>query len=452
MAHSPKPIGLASATSLVVASMIGAGVFTTSGYALADLGTPGRVLAAWLTGGVVAVCGAVCYGCLARRFSESGGEYLFLARAVHPAAGFMAGWVSLLAGFTGALAFAATALESYLTPPGGTLGPLPSGTLAMVAVLLSALLHAYRVRPGAWIQNGLVALKFGLLLGLLTLAWWSYPAGWAGLAQTAAAKTTPFSIFAFAMSLMWISLSYSGFNAAVYIAGEVEQADKTVPRALLLGTVLVGLFYLALNTVFLWGPPPEKVAGQAEVAAIAAESLGGLWLGRLTRGVIVLSLFTSIGAMTMLGPRVYAKMADDHLFPPWFRIRGGVPRAAIGLQTVLALLVIGLSDLRELLSYLGFTLSVSAALTVSTLFLIRRREGAAALPVPFYPLPPVLFVGSTLLFATLAAFRNPWECVAGVVTIFGGWLVYQWIPIRESTEPPLQDESQELHRNRLRKY
>lgn len=431
MTESSKPLGLASATSLVVASMIGAGVYTTSGFALADLGKPERVLAAWLVGGVVAVCGAVCYGSLVRRFCESGGEYLFLARAIHPAAGFMAGCVSLVAGFTGALAFAATALESYLTPHDGPLGPLPTGSLAMGAVLLSALLHAYRVRPGAWFQNCLVALKFGILLGLLALALWRYPAGWAGLSVPPPDVVVPFSIFAFASSLMWISLSYSGFNAAVYIAGEVRQPERVVPRALLLGTCLVSLFYLALNGVFLWGPPPEAIVGQAEVAAIAADALGGEWLARLTRGVIVLSLFTSISAMTMLGPRVYAKMADDGLLPSWFRARGAVPRAAVGMQAGLALVVIGFSGLRELLSYLGFTLSVSAALTVGTIFFIRWREGADALPVPFYPLPPLLFVGGTLVFAGLAAFRNPWECVAGVVTIFGGLAVY-WA-MRSST-------------------
>jgi len=425
---APKPIGLASATCLVVASMIGAGLFTTSGFALADLGTPGRVLAAWLVGGIVAVCGAICYGCLARRFCESGGEYLFLARAVHPAAGFMAGCVSLLAGFTGAIAFAATALESYVTPPDGRLGPLPPGAIAMGTVLLAALLHAWRVRPGARFQNGLVAVKFAILLSLLGLALWKYPAGWQGLSAAATGTTADFSIFAFGLSLMWISLSYSGFNAAVYIAGEIERPEKAVPQALLLGTVLVGLFYLALNTVFLWGPPAAKITGQAEVAAIAAEALGGVWMARLMRVVIGLSLFTSISAMTMLGPRVYAKMADDGLLPGWFRPAGEVPRAAIGLQTVLALVVIGLSGLRELLSYLGFTLSVSAALTVATIFLVRHREGAGALPVPFYPLPPMLFVGSTLLFATLAAQRNPWECVAGVGTILVGLVVYRRMP------------------------
>ncbi|MEO2047436.1 MAG: APC family permease [Pirellulales bacterium] len=424
MPDSSKPIGLTSATSLVVASMIGAGVYTTSGFALADLGTPGRVLAAWLVGGVVAVCGAICYGSLARRFCESGGEYLFLARAVHPAAGFMAGCVSLLAGFTGALAFAATALESYLTPSGESWEWLPSGSLAMGSVVLAALLHAYRVRPGTWVQNGLVTLKFGILLGLLALALSRFPAGWAGYTAVAPDEVLPLSIYAFASSLMWISLSYSGFNAAVYITGEVQQAEKVVPRALLLGTVLVGLLYLALNGVFLWGPPQEAITGQAEVAAIAAAALGGEWPARLTRAVIGLSLFTSISAMTMLGPRVYAKMADDGLLPSWFQASGTVPRAAILLQTGLSLVVIRFSGLRELLSYLGFTLSVSAALTVTTLFFIRHREGAAALPVPYYPWPPLLFVGSTLGFAGLAAFLNPRECVAGVGTILFGLVVY----------------------------
>jgi APA family basic amino acid/polyamine antiporter len=362
---------------------------------------------------------------LASRFRESGGEYLFLSRTVHPAAGFMAGCVSLLAGFTGAIAFAATALESYWIVPGHELeGALPSGSLAMGAVLLAAALHIFHVQLGAWFQNSLVILKVVVLLCLLGLALVKFPTGWAGWAELPAADPVPFSLFTFAMSLMWISLSYSGFNAAIYVAEEVQQTEKTIPQALLFGTGLVCLLYLALNAVFLWGPPQAAIADQAEVATIAAQALGGAWFAQLTRLVIVLSLFTSISAMTMLGPRVYAKMAADGLLPGWFLAHGQIPRAAIGFQTCFALVVIRLGSLQTLLSYLGFTLSVSAALTVATIFLISQREGAAALPVPAYPFPPLFFVCCTLLIATMAAVRNPWECVTGLGTLLVGLLIY----------------------------
>jgi amino acid transporter len=421
------PLGLLSASSLVVASMIGAGVFITSGFALADLGDPWRVLAAWLIGGIVALCGALCYGSLARFFVESGGEYLFLSRAIHPLAGFVAGWVSLLAGFTGAIAIAATAFEDYALPGGQRPGWLPGNALAVGVILLSAVLHSLRARPGAWLQNGMVVLKLVLLAAFLLFASDKLLGpGWEGL--RAESTPGPFSLFAFATSLMWISLSYSGFNAAVYVTSEVRDARRTVPQALFLGTLLVTLFYLALNAVFVLAPAPERIAGKADVAAITARVLGGPWLEGASRVVISLALLTSVSALVMSGPRVYAKMAEDGLFPRWCRFQGEVPRWAVLLQAGLAIVVVCLSGLRELLSYLSFTLSVSAALTVASLFLIRRRQGAGAVPIPGYPIVPAFFVVATLLFAVLAVVGAPWECAIGAATLAVGAGIYFLIP------------------------
>ncbi len=428
--NQSSQVGFLSATSLVVASMIGAGVYTTSGFAMADLGTPGRVMAAWLIGGIVAICGAICYGSLAHRFCESGGEYLFLSRTIHPAAGLMAGCVSLLAGFTGATAFAATALEAYVVSPDDLPTWLPPGAIAATVVLLCTSIHLYRVGPGANFQNLLVAIKLGMLLLLIAVALSKLPDGWKGLAMPLAENIRPFSLSDFATSLMWISLSYSGFNAAVYIAGEVRDGEKIVPKALFWGTLLVVVLYLALNAVFLFGPEPSRIVGQADVAVIAADAVGGAWFARLVRVVIVVSLLTSVSAMMMSGPRVYAKMAEDGLFPQWFRMGDQGPRAAIGLQAMLILLVLSISNLQGLLSYLGFTLSVSAALTVATIFPLRWREGAAAMPMPAYPLPPLVFVGGTLLAAAMAAMNRPWECAVGAATLLCGGL-YWLIPRQE---------------------
>lgn len=407
--------------------MIGAGVFTTSGFALSDLGSPERVLVAWLVGGLVALCGAVCYGSLARFFQESGGEYLFLSRTVHPLAGFVAGWVSLLAGFTGAIAFAATAFEAYALPTDQRPGWLPGNTLAIGIILICTLLHALHTRPGAWLQNIVVGLKMALLTGFLVYAFTRFfQGGWSGLPVES--EPPPFSLVMFANSLMWISLSYCGFNAAVYVTGEVQDPQRTVPRALFLGTLLVTLFYLALNAVFVLAPRPEQIVGKPDVAAIAAASLGSDWLTGLTRLVISLALLTSVSAMIMSGPRVYARMAEDGLLPAWCRFQGEVPRWAVLMQGGLATIVVALSGLRELLSYLGFTLSISSALTVASLFWLRRRHGAAAVPIPGYPVVPALFVLATLLFAGLSFARTPWECTIGALTLVAGAIVYGLIP------------------------
>ncbi len=417
--RTPARLGIVSLVSLVIANMIGAGVFTTSGFALADLGSPHRVMLAWVIGALIALCGALSYGALAKRIRESGGEYVFLARLVHPLAGFLAGWVSLLAGFTAAIAFAALAFETYAAP----LLPihLPGGSIAVVVIVLAAALHGIRVQSGAFVQNGIVMLKVGLIAMFILFA------GYIAVSDrpvTAMPPVRPFSALSFANALVWISLSYSGFNAAVYVAGEAANPGRSVPRALWLGTVLVTVLYLGLNAAFVYLPAFDEVVGREDVAAAAARSLGGGALEVIVRGIIALALLTSVFSMMMAGPRVYARMADDGLFPRRFAFSGEAPRSAIVLQAVLAVVVVLIADLKNLLSYLGLTLSLSAAATVATLFLLRVREGPGSAAVWAYPVPPLLFVGATLIFASLAATRSPMEMLAAAVTLASGCVAF----------------------------
>ncbi len=413
-----RPLSLFSAVNLVAASMIGAGVYTTSGFTLADLGSPSRVIAAWIVGGVIAMCGAISYGALASHFAASGGEYLFLSRAVHPAAGYVAGFVSILAGFTGATAIAARAFESYF-PKWDWVNDLSDGSIASTAIVVSALLHGVQARLGTPVQNALVVIKF-LLLGLfLVVAASSFPAAWQGLDTVA---TIPFSWSAFAVSLMWISLSYSGFNAAIYVAGEVRDPEINVAKSIWIGTLVVTVLYVLLNSVFVFAPASQDVLGQEEIAVIAARSISGARFEALIRAVLLVSLATSVSAMMMSGPRVYAKMAEDGVLPSWFRFQSQAPTVAIALQALLAIAVVQIARLKELLSYLGFTLSICAALSVSTLFLLRYRGEKIA--VPCYPWPPLIFVAATLMVAMIAGYRTPVQCQAGLLTLTVGLVVY----------------------------
>jgi len=425
MVQKNKAFGLWTLTALVIANMIGAGVFTTSGFALGDLGSPFRVLAAWLIGGLLALCGALSYSALARLIPDSGGEYLYLSRVIHPSVGFIAGWISLLAGFTGSIAYAALAFAAYATPESNT--ALAPNIVATLVIAVAVLLHALRLRQGAWVQNAAVALKLLLMLGFCVFATFDYGvSSWVGLAEirNEAYEIPPFSIAIFALSLMWISFSYLGFNAAVYLAGEVPSARERIPRALVLGTVLTILIYLALNAVFVFVPPFASVALQEDVAAVAAEAVGGDAMAYAVRLVVALALFTSVSAMVMVGPRVYAKMADDGLFPPTLQFKGETPTVSIVMQGMLAAVVVWITGLRELLSYLGFTLGLSAAATVAALFVVVRRDPSRARALPGYPWAPTIFISFTLLFAALAATINPWEMLAAVATIASGALLY----------------------------
>jgi APA family basic amino acid/polyamine antiporter len=417
---SVRTLGLFSLVCLVIANMIGAGVFTTSGFALADLGSPGRVTAAWVVAGVIALCGALSYGGLVKRMTESGGEYLFLSRVIHPVAGFIAGWVSLLAGFTGALAFAARVFETYAFPSRPEW--LPDGVAASLLVALAAVLHGFRVKAGALSQNIAVVVKIVLLVGFLLFA--AFVALTAGPAP-ASAVTSPFSIAAFAGSLVWISLSYSGFNAAVYVAGEAKNGERNAPRALWVGTIIVTVLYVALNAAFVYLPPADAVAGKEDVAAAAGQAIGGPAAALFIRIITVLALVTSVFSLVMAGPRVYARMADDGVFPRVFSFAGKrVPTASIVGQAAFAIVVIALSDLRSLLSYLGFTLSMSAALSVASLFVVARREGRQAVSVWGYPFTPIFYVAVTLVLAGIAGWREPLQLLAAVLTIVSGSTVY----------------------------
>ncbi len=409
MTQSHRPLDFASATTLVAASMIGVGVYTTSGYTLAALGDPWQVILAWIVGGAIAICGALGYASLAARFTQSGGEYLFLSRTWHPVAGLMAGWVSLLAGFTGAIAIAALGLEQYLAPMIASLS-LPERSIAIGCVVLAATLHTIGVRAAARVQDSIVILKLLMIVGFIIFAIASIGA-WQGtgtVTPAGAEAGRPFDLMEFANQLVWISFSYLGFNAAIYISGEVIDAKRNVPRAMIAGTILVTLLYVILNTIFVLAPSAADITSEAniaQIAAVAATAIGGVPFSTFVRIVIVLSLFTSVSALVMTGPRVYAKMADDGFFPQRFCFEGAPPVRAIWFQTTLAIIAICLTTLQDLLGYLGLTLSLCSALTVSMLFVLRRRN--EALWIPAYGIPAMIYVLATLVLAVLYGIGDP---------------------------------------------
>ncbi len=417
-------LGLVTLIALVVGNMLGAGVFTTSGFALADLGSPVYVLIAWLVGGLLALCGAISYGALSRLMPVSGGEYYYLSRAVHPLAGFVAGWVSLWAGFTGAIAFAAITFEAYLLPATPE-GLLPDNVVATLAILLAALAHGVRLRNGVLLQNLAVGLKLLFIVGfILFVVLNADVTGWDGVAAWRDEPLPAFPVTAFALTLMWVSFSYSGFNASIYVASEADDPRRNVSRAMILATLLIMLVYLVLNAIFVFAPAPGVIAGREDVAALAADALAGEGLASAMRVIIAMALLTSVSAMMMAGPRVYAQMAADGLMPAVLRFREEVPSAAVALQGALAIVVVWMTGLRELLSYLGFTLGLSAAASVASLFIVVRRRGLDAARIRGYPWAPVIFVTMTLVFAALAATHNPREMVAAVVTLLLAVLVY----------------------------
>ena len=404
--------GTGSLTLLVIASMIGTGVFTTSGFTLGTVGSPWLVVMCWAIGGVVACCGAVAYGRLVQLIPESGGEYLYLARNVHPLVGFLAGWISLTAGFSGAIAAAAVAFEQYAIPEHRRPVWLPPDVVAIGVILLCATVHGLQIARGRRLQNAVVTFKLVVLASFLIAAavrapshvWHTSPA------VDVPAAGWPLTL-AISMSLVWISLSYAGFNAAIYLASESSNARRTVPRALLIGTGAVTGLYLVLNLVFVTAAPGAQTAWKEPVAAIAASAIGGNWFEQTIRLAVCLGLLTSVSGMILTGPRVYARMADDGVFPAVFSSSRDGIRRSVGLQAGIAiglillqrtLVATGLltSSLLGLLTYLGTTLSVSSACCVATLFLpsVRRQLPDSNL---FADVAALVYVACTLAAVAL---------------------------------------------------
>ena len=438
--------GLTSLTFLVIASMVGAGVFTTSGFTLDAVGSPFRVMLCWCLGGVIATCGAIAYGRLAGLMPESGGEYLYLSRHVHPAAGFLGGWISLTAGFSGAIATAAVAFERYALPD--TVRPdfLPADTLAIILIMICGAAHGLHATAGKMLQNAVVVIK------LLTLAAFSMTVlrmlsshEWHLTPSVPATSNLWDATNAIATSLVWISLSFAGFNAAIYVASESAEAKRNVPKALLLGTLLVTGLYLFLNAVFVTAVPSEQLIGKEPVAAVAAQAIGGQYLELLMRIAVSLGLLSSVLGMMMAGPRVYSKMADDGVFPGVFSSSNGGISRSIALQTVIAVCLIlaqrilmatGLlsSSLLGLLFYLGTTLSISSALCVATLFLPSVRRAPGGKPSVIIDAAAAIYVIATLLAVVLMAFspdssgNSQWVRHLGgaTVTIVTGIAAWWW--------------------------
>lgn len=425
--ESRHPIGLTTAICLVIGNMIGAGVFTTSGYSLAGIGNRGWVLAAWLLGGLIALCGAVAYGALARRITDSGGEYLFLSRTIHPIAGFLAGWVSFLAGFTGAIAASGIAFEVYAFDSIERPSWLVERSVGVIVILGFGLLHSFSMRPGLLTQNMVVFIKLLLLLGFILFAFAALVMGrWQGFMIPDARED--FVVSEFATALIFISFCYAGFNAAVYVTAEVEDPQKNVPRALWIATAIVAGLYFLLNGIFLFAPAPEAVAGEQAIAAIAARVLGGQGLAVLVQITICLALLSSVSSMIVAGPRVYAMMARDGVFPKWFASgdQGTQfinPRYAIWLQSAMAAVCACLVGLDDLLMWLGFTLSLSSAAAVICIF-IHRGDKSVPKRHPLVLIAAGVYVFATLTLAILAAIDRPYQFQAAIATIASGVVVY----------------------------
>jgi basic amino acid/polyamine antiporter, APA family len=390
-------LGMFSGMGMVIANMVGAGVFLSTGFMAQEL-TPDQILLAWIVGGVLALSGARSYAAIAQIIPHSGGEYRYLSTLVHPALGYLAGWASLLLGFSAPIAIDAVAAGAFMQTLHSGVDPRWFG--AALIVVMTAV-HAVGLRFSVTAQNVLVLVKILLVSGFVLIGLVMGQHSWPSWEPPVRSASFPFGPFM--QNLFYIAFAFSGWNAAVYAASEFRNARRDVPRAMILGCSFVGVLYLFANWVFVANltPAQGEVVFNYESARI---TLGHLIMkevvgdfGAACMSVLAIIAFVSaVSAMTFLGPRVYAAMAKDGFLPKTLQGEHGKPPVgAILLQGGIALFMVFAYGLQEALQNVGALLTLFSALTVFTLFWIRfkRKE---------FPKPAFIAMVSAAVYLALS--------------------------------------------------
>ncbi|MDH3989492.1 MAG: amino acid permease [Gammaproteobacteria bacterium] len=416
-------------TAVVIANMVGTGVFTSLGFQLLEIQSGFVILMLWAVGGLVAVCGAMTYAELGAAMPRSGGEYNFLARIYHPAAGFVSGWTSATIGFAGPTALAAITFAAYGTSifPGEVPGWLETLLAAGLVVVLTAV-HAGSRRNSGGIQVIFTILKVAviLLFCLAVVLFIDTPQSvrFLPVAGDGALLTSS----AFAVSLIYVSYAYTGWNAATYLSSELENPQRTLPGILLTGTLVVTVLYVALNFVFMYAAPIDAMKGEVEVGYIAAQSAFGELGGRFTGLVLAMLLVSTVSAMTLAGPRVLQVIGEDFKALRFLAKKNsdGIPAAAIYVQSTLAVIFILSSTFESILVFAGFTLALNSFATVMGVFVLRQRQ--PGLPRPYrtflFPFPPLIYLALTGWTLWFVLMNRPVEALFGLGVIASGLVVY----------------------------
>ncbi len=424
-----KKIGGISAAAIVVANMIGTGVFTTLGQQLELLDNAWVVLSLWVVGGVIALFGAISYAELGTKFPESGGEYHFLSSIFHPFIGYLSGWVSLTVGFATSISLSAMSIGDYLK----VYVTMPSGAIAILAILVLTLLHSYNLERSSWVQNILTLFKviliFFLLVGGVVLT------GNNGMGSLSGDVMAEVFSSNYAVALVMVLYAYSGWNAAVYIIDEIDKPRKNLPFALIGGTILVIILFVLLQWTFLRHTGVELLRNKVEVGQIVANQMFGAKGGILISILISLFLTASISAMIWVGPRVTRAIADKYKIWSFFAKDNdaGIPVRAIWLQAFISVLMVMTSTFDQILTYSGFILQIFTTLTVMGVVVARYKKLGEK---DFYksagfPIVQIIFLAISFWVLYSLLIDKPRESLFGLINIFAGALSFYWNKLRE---------------------
>jgi APA family basic amino acid/polyamine antiporter len=422
-----RQLGVTTATALVVSNMVGTGTFTAGGFLAGQLGSAKYILLVWIIGAICALAGSFCYSELGINFPSSGGEYVYLTQAYGPTWGFMTGWVSFFAGFSAPIAAAAIAFAGYI----GYFIPIVNENPQITASLLIAaftVINCLGLKRVARIQNILTGTNIAVIVIFIAAGFIFGTGSWTHFSEPASRTTTTPLPAQFVVSLFFIYVSYSGWNAATYVAEELKQPAKTLPLALTLGTLIVATLYLGLNAVFIYAAPLEAMKGVLAVGSLAANNLFGPGVAGIFSALMALSLASTVSAMMTIGPRLYYAMAKNGAFfaaAAKVDERRHTPVVAILCQGLCAMLMT-LTPFPQLFLYIGFTLNFFAVLSVASIFVFRRRPTWQKLRVVSFafPLVPAIFLFIGIGITAYGIAIQPAVSLAAAATVATGAAVY----------------------------
>jgi APA family basic amino acid/polyamine antiporter len=380
----------------------------------------------WGLGGVVALCGAFTYAEISSTFKKSGGEYYYLSQIFHPALGFTAGWISLLVGFAGAISAVAIAIGEYAHALTG----VPVKIMAVIAIVFVSSIHWFGVKAGGTAQNILTSLKLILIAVFCTAPFFISDVQFSGISFLPQEGDGSLILSAgFAVSLVYVVYAYTGWNAASYIAGNLENTEKNLPKSLIFGTLTVVAVYLLLNGTFLFVSNFSELKNATDIGNVVAFKLFGPAIGSVFAGLFSVALLSTLSAMTIAGPRVLEAMGQDYPRLKKFTVTNkfNMPYLAILSQGAWSIFLVVVSEFKEIIQYISISLSFFSMLAVFGIFIVRKRMGVGSFRLPLYPLPPIFFIAVTCWMIYFEFAKNPLVILYSAGTMLSGWAMYKWV-------------------------
>lgn len=411
-----QKIGWKTAAALVISSMIGTGVFTSLGFQLVDIQNTWSIVLIWVLGGVFALIGAFTYAELGTNFDESGGDYIFLSKLIHPLVGYVYAWTSLTVGFTAPIAISVMAMQSYLNPINPSLF---NEWFGVGVILILAAVHSVSLGQSGKFHNISTSIKIGFILLLIILGF-SYMPVQENAIDLSTSWQEEIFLPGFAVALLYVTYAYTGWNAAAYIVDEINDARRNLPKALIIGAALVTLLFILIQLVFLKHASVDQLSGKVEVAFIAFKNLFGAEKGNWVSYFIAIQLIATISGYMWTGSRITFAMAKDHSLWSKLAIKNsnGIPVRALWFQAIVAILLTLTGTFEQVLLYASFVLQLMGTLTVASIFWLKGRKGAYK--SPFKPVLQIAFVLFSIWILGYMLFERPRESAIGLLFVAAG--------------------------------